>query len=74
MGSFKDVVGHKEYYRIYSERSGRNTGVSCVHSEWGDVVPGKKMLASCLQRRFCVRNRDSEPCNKCHSCRQADSG
>ena len=51
MGSFKDVVGHKDILK-YISSAVENNRVSHAY----------------------ILNGESEPCGKCHSCKQAESG
>ena len=75
MGSFKDVVGHKDIINYIQERSDREDKVSHAYILNGERGSGKKMLANLFRRdALCVRRSGPDPCNECHSCKQAESG
>jgi len=63
MGSFKDVVGHKDILK-YISSAVENNRVSHAYILNGERGSGKKMLA----------NLFAMTCGKCHSCKQAESG
>ena len=69
MGTFKDVVGHKDIIN-YIRNAVREDKVSHAYILNGERGAGKKMLAATL---LCEKG-GPDPCNECHSCRQAESG
>ena len=73
MGSFKDVVGHKDILKYISSAVGNNR-VSHAYILNGERGSGKRMLANLFATTLLCESGNSEPCGKCHSCRQAESG
>ena len=73
MGSFKDVVGHKDILK-YISSAVENNRVSHAYILNGDRGSGKKMLANLFAMTLLCETGDNEPCGKCHSCKQAESG
>ena len=73
MGSFKDVVGHKDILK-YISSAVENNRVSHAYILNGERGSGKKMLANLFATTLLCESGNSEPCGKCHSCRQAESG
>lgn len=73
MGSFKDVVGHKDILR-YISSAVENNRVSHAYILNGERGSGKKMLANLFAMTLLCETGDNEPCGKCHSCKQAESG
>lgn len=73
MGSFKDVVGHKDILK-YISSAAENNRVSHAYILNGERGSGKKMLANLFAMTLLCETGDNEPCGKCHSCKQAESG
>lgn len=73
MGSFKDVVGHKDILK-YISSAVENNRVSHAYILNGETGSGKKMLANLFAMTLLCETGDNEPCGKCHSCKQAESG
>ena len=73
MGSFKDVVGHKDILK-YISSAVENNRVSHAYILTGERGSGKKMLANLFAMTLLCETGDNEPCGKCHSCKQAESG
>ena len=73
MGSFKDVVGHKDILK-YISSAVENNRVSHAYMLNGERGSGKKMLANLFAMTLLCETGDNEPCGKCHSCKQAESG
>ena len=73
MGSFKDVVGHKDILK-YISSAVENNRVSHAYIQNGERGSGKKMLANLFAMTLLCETGDNEPCGKCHSCKQAESG
>ena len=73
MGSFKNVVGHKDIIK-YIQSAGEHGQVGHAYIMNGERGAGKKMLASLFAMTLLCEKGGSEPCNTCHSCRQAESG
>lgn len=73
MGSFKDVVGHKDILK-YISSAVENNRVSHAYILNGERGSGKKMLANLFAMTLLCEIGDNEPCGKCHSCKQAESG
>ena len=73
MGSFKDVVGHKDILK-YISSAVVNNSVSHAYILNGERGSGKKMLANLFAMTLLCETGDNEPCGKCHSCKQAESG
>ena len=72
MGSFKDVVGHKDILK-YISSAVENNRVSHAYILNGERGSGKKMLANLFAMTLLCETGDNEPCGKCHSCKQAES-
>ena len=73
MGSFKDVVGHKDILK-YISSAVENNRVSHAYILNVERGSGKKMLANLFAMTLLCETGDNEPCGKCHSCKQAESG
>ena len=73
MGSFNDVVGHKDILK-YISSAVENNRVSHAYILNGERGSGKKMLANLFAMTLLCETGDNEPCGKCHSCKQAESG
>ena len=73
MGSFKDVVGHKDILK-YISSAVENNRVSHAYILNGERGSGKKMLANLFAMTLLCETGDNKPCGKCHSCKQAESG
>ena len=73
MGSFKDVVGHKDILK-YISSAVENNRVSHAYILNGERGSGKKMLANLFAMTLLCETGDNEPCGRCHSCKQAESG
>ena len=73
MGSFKDVVGHKDILK-YISSAVENNRVSHAYILNGERGSGKKMQANLFAMTLLCETGDNEPCGKCHSCKQAESG
>ena len=73
MRSFKDVVGHKDILK-YISSAVENNRVSHAYILNGERGSGKKMLANLFAMTLLCETGDNEPCGKCHSCKQAESG
>ena len=73
MGSFKDVVGHKDILK-YISSAVENNRVSHAYILNGERGSGKKMLSNLFAMTLLCETGDNEPCGKCHSCKQAESG
>ena len=72
MGSFKDVVGHKDILK-YISSAVENNRVSHAYILNGERGSGKKMLANLFAMTLESTGQE-KPCNECHSCKQAESG
>ena len=73
MGSFKDVIGHNDIIRYIQNAVGGDQ-VSHAYILNGPVGSGKKLLAQLFSATLQCEEHGSDPCNKCHSCIQAESG
>ena len=73
MGSFKDVVGHKDIIQ-YIRNAVTMEKVSHAYIMNGARGSGKKMLASLFAMTLLCEKKGPDPCNTCHSCRQAEGG
>lgn len=72
MGTFKDVVGHKDIIN-YIRNAVREDKVSHAYILNGERGAGKKMLANLFAATLLCEKGGPDPCNECHSCRQAES-
>lgn len=73
MGSFKDVVGHKNVIR-YIQNAVSEDKVSHAYIINGERGSGKKLLSGLFAATLLCEKGGSSPCNSCHSCIQAESG
>lgn len=73
MGSFKDVVGHKDIIN-YIRNAVQEDKVSHAYILNGERGSGKKMLAALFAATLQCEKGGPDPCNECHSCIQAESG
>ena len=73
MGSFKDVVGHKDIIKYIRNAVSENK-VSHAYIMNGERGSGKKMLANLFATTLQCEKGGPDPCNECHSCKQAASG
>lgn len=73
MGSFKDVVGHRDIIN-YIKNAVKMDQVSHAYIMNGERGAGKKLLAYLFAMTLLCEERGEEPCNTCHSCRQAETG
>lgn len=73
MGSFRDIVGHKDIIR-YMQSAVKEKKVSHAYIINGERGSGKKLLAELFATTLMCEKQGIEPCNECHSCKQAESG
>ena len=71
MGSFKDVVGHKDIIQ-YLHNAISEDRVSHAYILNGERGSGKKLLARLFAMTLLCEEHGPEPCNHCHSCKQAE--
>ncbi len=72
-GSFKDVVGHKDILK-YISSAVENNRVSHAYILNGERGSVRGCWRICSQRLLLCESGNSEPCGKCHSMQQAESG
>lgn len=73
MGSFKDVVGHRDIINYIGNAVSMDQ-VSHAYILNGERGAGKKMLAHLFAMTLLCEKGGPDPCNECHSCKQAESG
>ena len=73
MPGFFDVLGHEQTIAHMKSAIEANK-VSHAYLLAGEKGSGKKMLAGIFARTLQCEAHGSEPCGKCHSCIQAESG
>ena len=73
MGSFKDVVGHKDIIKYIRNAVSENK-VSHAYILNGERGSGKKMLANLFAATLQCEKGGPDPCSECHSCKQTESG
>ena len=73
MGSFKDVVGHRDIIK-YIKNAVTEKKVSHAYILNGQRGAGKKLLAHLFATTLLCEKGGPDPCNECHSCKQAESG
>ena len=73
MAGFKDVIGRKDLVS-YIQNTIQNNQVSHAYIFNGERGAGKKMFAQLFAMTLQCEKGMTEPCNECHSCRQALSG
>ena len=73
MVNFKDVIGQKDVMRYINNAvsTGKISHAYIVNGERGS---GKKLIASLFAAALLCESDGVEPCNKCHSCIQVDTG
>lgn len=70
MSSFKGVVGHKDIIE-YIQTAVQMDKVSHAYIINGERGSGKRMLANLFAMTLQCEKGGAEPCQECHSCRQA---
>ena len=73
MSRFRDVVGHKDIIK-YIQSSVEQKKVSHAYILNGERGSGKKLLARLFAMTLQCESGQAEPCGKCRSCKQVDSG
>lgn len=73
MSGFKDVVGHEEVVQ-YIKNVVVQDKVSHAYIINGEKGSGKKLLSHLFAQSLQCEKNEEEPCNECHSCKQALSG
>lgn len=74
MSKFKDIVG-QEQLKEHLENAIRLNKVSHAYIINGERSSGKEFIAKTFAAALQCENRnDTEPCEECHSCKQAQSG
>ena len=73
MTGFKDVVGRKDLVS-YIQKAVTQKQISHAYILNGERGAGKKMFAQLFAMTLQCERGGAEPCNECHSCRQALSG
>ena len=73
MSRFKDVVGHKDIIQ-YITNAIEQKKVSHAYILNGERGSGKKLLARLFAMTLQCESGESEPCGKCKSCKQIESG
>ncbi len=73
MGSFKDVVGHKDIIQYIQQRGDGEQGVSRVYFK-RRKRRGQEDAGGAFRETLLCEKKGPEPCGKCHSCIQAESG
>ncbi|MBQ9607937.1 MAG: DNA polymerase III subunit delta' [Lachnospiraceae bacterium] len=71
--NFRDIVGHEDILKHFKS-SIEMDKVAHAYIISGEVGSGKKALASAFAKTLQCEEKKSEPCEKCHSCIQAESG
>ncbi len=72
MSSFADIYGH-EQLKEHLQRAIQMEKVSHAYIFNGGLGAGKKMMAELFAKTLQCEKQGVEPCNACHSCKQADS-
>ena len=73
MVSFKDVIGQKDVMK-YIGNAVSTSQISHAYIVNGERGSGKKLIASLFAAALLCESDGVEPCNKCHSCIQVDTG
>lgn len=73
MSGFKDVVGHRDIIQYIQDAVQQNK-VSHAYILNGQRGSGKKLLAKLFATTLQCETGESEPCNECRSCIQANNG
>lgn len=73
MVSFKDVIGQKDVMK-YIGNAVSTSQISHAYIVNGERGSGKKLIASLFAAALLCESEGVEPCNKCHSCIQVDTG
>lgn len=73
MGKFADIIGHEQIIHHLQSAISLNK-VSHAYIFEGEEGMGKNMLASAFAQTLQCRERDTEACMRCPSCKQAATG
>lgn len=73
MLSFQDIIGH-EQIKEHFQKAIENHKVSHAYILTGEAGMGRKSLASAFALTLLCEKGKSEPCMKCHACKQVLSG
>lgn len=73
MANFSDIIGHEDIVRHFKS-SIELSKVSHAYILNGEKGVGKKTLASVVAKSLQCESGDPDPCGKCKSCLQAESG
>lgn len=73
MNSFSEILGH-EKVKEHLQSAIELNKISHAYIFNGEKGSGKKTLAAIFAKTLLCEANKNEPCNKCHSCRQADTG
>lgn len=73
MTGFKDVIGHKDMIG-YMQNAAVSGQVSHAYILSGEKGSGKRMLANLFAQTLQCEKGGADPCGKCHSCVQAETG
>ena len=73
MGTFKDVVGHKDIIK-YIQSAVKEDKVSHAYILNGEKGSGKKMLAKLFATALLCEKGGQDPCGKCHDIREQVNG
>lgn len=73
MNGFRQIIGHKDVIRHLQNAIEANK-VSHAYILNGEKGSGKKTIARVFARALNCESDEERPCDKCHSCRQANSG
>lgn len=73
MAGFANIIGHEQIIN-HLQNAIRMKKVSHAYILDGEEGAGKNLLASAFAQALQCETGESEPCGKCHSCRQAESG
>ncbi|MBQ8527377.1 MAG: DNA polymerase III subunit delta' [Lachnospiraceae bacterium] len=73
MPNFKDIYGQKQIVDHFKNalESGKISHAYIIN---GERSSGKEFIAKIFAMALQCENNDTEPCNECHSCKQAVSG
>ncbi len=73
MKGFRQIIGHKDVIRHLQNAIEANK-VSHAYILNGEKGSGKKMIARVFAKALNCESDEERPCEKCHSCLQANSG
>ena len=73
MNGFSDILGHDKI-KEHLQNAIKLNKVSHAYIFNGETGSGKKSLAKVFSKTLQCEEKNDNPCNECHSCKQVESG